>query len=120
MLIDERSLQTIPVILGSILIPTWDVGTCHCRCLQLVSTGLQQGGAEVTCLINPFNPAADEMFGGQGHRLGGQEGQVVAGDAVRQAERAALAGEDHTLYRNAEIELYRLRPLTAPLNMATS
>lgn len=43
-------------------------------------------------MFNPFNPGADETFGGQGHRLGGREGQVIAGDSVRQSERALLAG----------------------------
>lgn len=51
--------------------------------------GPPQGGQ----MFNPFNPAADETFGGQGHRLGGREGQVVAGDNVRRSQIASQAGQ---------------------------
>lgn len=43
--------------------------------------------------FNPFHAGGDEVFGGSGHRLGGKEGGVVAGDNLRRAEKTRLAGE---------------------------
>lgn len=43
-------------------------------------------------MINPFYHAAGGRFGGTGHRLGGKEGQVIAGDSSRRSKKALLAG----------------------------
>lgn len=52
-------------------------------------------------IFNPFNAAADETFGGQGHRLGGRETQVVVGDSVRQSQRAVQAAKAAALQRGS-------------------